>query len=94
MKDQFYKNIDEMFEDIEMFIRLQREYQERTLAEIITKYDFLVGSIECKYRLAEMIPEGANIICTPYIHGFTIYAIKKFDVIDLLYEPQEREGEK
>ena len=73
------------------FIRQQREYTERTLAEIITKYDFIVGSIECKAKLMEVLPEEANIVCSPYIESpTTIYAIKKFDTMDLLYEPQKR----
>ena len=63
---------------------MQREHTEKTLSEIITKYDFIVGSKECKYRLMEILPEGANIICTPYIDDPTkIYAIKKFDIMDL-----------
>lgn len=69
-------------------IRKHEEYIERTLAEIITKYDFLVGSKECKYKLMEVLPEGANIVCSPYIVDTTkIYAIKKFDITDLLTEP-------
>lgn len=81
-----------LFEEIEKFTRLQREYKEKTLAEIITKYDFVVGSKECKHRLMEILPEGANIICSPYIENPTmIYAIKKFDVMDLLFEPREGE---
>lgn len=76
---------------INEFIRQQREHTERTLAEIITKYDFIVGSEECKFKLMEVLPEGANIICSPYISSPTmIYAIKKFDVMDLLINPQER----
>jgi len=70
------------------FIRQQREYTERTLAELITKYDFIVGSIECKHKLMEVLPEGANVICSPYVESpTTIYAIKKFDTMDLLSEP-------
>ena len=86
--------IDELFSAIEKFTRLQREDKEQTLAEIITKYDFIVGSKECKCKLMEVLPEGANIICSPYIESLTtIYAIKKFDTMDLLYEPQERSEE-
>ena len=82
-----FSSIDEMFTEIEKFIRLQREYKEQTLAEIITKYDFIVGSKECKFKLMEILPEGANIICSPYIESpTTVYAIKKFDTMDLLYE--------
>jgi len=81
MKHTF--SYDEMFAEIEKFNRLQAEYKEQTLAEIITKYDFIVGSIECKDRLKGILPEGANIVCSPYIESpTTIYAIKKFDIID------------
>lgn len=80
-------------EIIEEIVRFQRERKERTLAEIIEKYDFIVESEECKHRLMEILPEGANIICTPYIESPTmVYAIKKFDIKDLLNEPQESEG--
>lgn len=88
MTRTFSYSIDEMFAEIEKFNRLQREYKEQTLAEIITKYDFIVGSKECKCRLMEILPEGANVICSPYIESpTTIYAIKKFDTMDLLFEP-------
>lgn len=94
MTHTFSYSIDNILEEIEKFTRLQREYKERTLAEIITKYDFVVGSKECKCKLMEVLPEGANIICSPYIESpTTIYAIKKFDTMDLLYEPQERSEE-
>ena len=85
------KKINEL--EIE-FGRLQREYKEQALAEIITKYDFIVGSIECKHKLMEILPEGANITCSPYIESpTTIYAVKKFDVMDLLKEPYRVESE-
>ena len=75
-------------------IRQQREHKERTLAEIIEKYDFIVGSIECKHKLMEVLPEGANIICSPYIQSPTmIYAIKSFDISDLLKETYKVESE-
>ena len=78
----------DVLKQIEEFARLQMEYKEKTLAEIITKYDFLVGSKECKDRLMGILPDSANIICSPYIEDPTmIYAIKKFDIKDLLTEP-------
>ena len=78
---------------INEIIRQQREYTERTLAEIVTKYDFIVGSIECKHRLMEILPEEANIVCSPYVEDPTmIYAIKKFDIADLI-EPYKIESE-
>ena len=87
--------IKDTFNQIEEIVRQQREYTEKTLAEIITKYDFVVGSKECKCRLMEILPEGANVICSPYITNPTmIYAIKKFDTMDLLFEPQESEETK
>ena len=83
-------SIDEIFAAIEKFNRLQTEYKAQTLAEIITKYDFIVGSIECKHRLMEVLPEGANIICSSYIEDpSAIYAIKKFDIADYIIKPQE-----
>lgn len=76
---------DYIYNVINEFIRQQREHTERMLAEIITEYDFVVGSIECKCKLMEALPEGANIICSPYIASPTmIYAIKRFDVSDLV----------
>lgn len=94
MTHTFSYSSDEIFEEIEKITRLQREYKEMKLAEIITKYDFIVGSRECKLKLMEVLPEGANIVCSPYIENPTkIYAIKKFDVMDLLKEPYRAESE-
>ena len=76
-------------DSIDEFIRQQREYTEKTLAEIITNYDFIVGSKECKYRLMEVLPEGANVVCSPYIESpTTIYAIKKFNAVDFIMGTQ------
>lgn len=86
MTRTFSYTIDEVVAE---FTRLLREYKEQTLAEIITRYDFVVGSKECRYKLMEILPEGANIICLPYIESpTTVYAIKKFDAIDLLTESE------
>ena len=85
MTRTFSSSIDEIFAKIEEFYRLQIKCKEQTLAEIITKYDFIVGSKECKFKLMEILPEGANIKYSPYIVSpTTIYAIKKFDIMDLL----------
>lgn len=87
---QFSNEIAARMEKIEL---LQREHKERTLAEIIEKYDFVVGSIECKIRLMEVLSEGANIICSPYVeNSTTVYAIKKFEITDLLMKPYEVEN--
>jgi hypothetical protein len=81
-----------ILEEVEKYCRQQKEYEEQTLAEIIQKYDFVVGSKECKHSLMKVLPEGANIICTPYIDSpTTIYAIKKFDARDYIVDPQESE---
>jgi hypothetical protein len=83
--------IDKMVNEI---ARQQIECRERTLVEIITNYDFIVGSIECKHKLTEVLPEGANIVCSPYIASPNmIYAIKKFDILDLLKDSCESESE-
>lgn len=84
------REFENVFNQIEEFERQLREHKEKTLAEIITKYDFIVGSKECKYRLMEILPERANVICTPYIEDPTkIYAIKKFDINELDIERRE-----
>lgn len=78
---------DYISETIEKAIRFQRECAEQTLADIITNFDFIVGSEECQYKLMEVLPEGATVICAPYIASpTTIYAIKKFDALELLKE--------
>jgi len=70
---------------VDEILRQEKEHTEKTLAEIITKYDFIVGSKEVKFKLMEVLPEGATIISSPYIKSPNlIYAIKKFDATDLL----------
>ena len=77
---------------INEFIRQQKEHTEKALAEIITKYDFAVGSMELKQQIIEILPEGANVVYSPYIESpTTIYAIKKFDMMDLLFDSKESE---
>ena len=77
---------------IHEIIRQQKEYTERMLAEMISQYDFIVGSSECKYKLMEILPKGANIVYSPYIEDkTTVYVIKKFDIMDILKESQESE---
>ena len=89
MTHTFSYSSDDISEAMEKIARSQREYEEQKLAEIITKYDFIVGSKECKLKLMEVLPEGANIICSPYIESpTTIYAIKKFDTTDLIMGTQ------
>ena len=83
-----------MFEEIEKLRKSIDEYTEQTLAEIITKYDFLVGSKELKGKLIEALPKDAKIIYSPYIEDPTVvYAIKKFEVSSLFSTPYKLESE-
>jgi hypothetical protein len=83
MKDFFF---DDFIEQIKEFQRQQVEERERMLAEVVTNYDFMVGSNELKTTLEQILPEGAKIIYSYYIDDPTkCYAIKKFDVMDLLF---------
>jgi len=82
------------FEMIEKAIQEYEEQREKELAEIITKYDFLVGSEELKGKLIEVLPKEAKIIYTPFIDDPTVvYAIKKFEVSSLFSEPYKPESE-
>ena len=83
------------FEMIEKVIQECEERREKTLAEIVTRYDFLVGSEELKCRLIEALPKGAKIIYSPFIEDPTVvYAIKKFEVSSLFSTPYKSESEK
>lgn len=80
MKDFFF---DDFMEQIKEFQRQQLEEREKTLAEIISKYDFIVGSKDLKETLETFLPEGATIVYSPYIENLTsVYAVKKFDMMD------------
>lgn len=87
-------HIDNIFDAIEEFERRIREDTERTLAEIVTKYDFIVGSMELKEKLVGILPCTANIVYSPFIDNpTTIYAIKKFDVTDYLFRAESEDEE-
>lgn len=100
MRDFFFDDFD-FIEQIKEFQRQQLEEREKTLAEIITKYDFMVGSKDLKETLETILPKGANIIYSPYIVAPTlVYAIKKFDLMDYFslddiasykYDPESEE---
>ena len=62
MTHNFSYSSDDIFEEIEKFTRLQREYKEQEIAEIITKYDFIVGSKECKLKLMEILPDRKSVV--------------------------------
>lgn len=87
-------SIEDFYNKMNEFNRQMLEERERILAEIITKYDFIVGSKELKLKLTEILPKGANIVYSPFIEDVTmVYAVKKFDVMDLLREPYKAESE-
>lgn len=87
-------SIEDFYNQVNEFNRQMLEERERTLAEIITKYDFIVGSKELKVKLTEILPKGANIVYSPFIEDVTtVFAIKKFDVMDLLRETYRAEEE-
>ena len=91
MKDFFF---DDFIEQIEEFQRQQLEEKEKILAEAITKYDFIVGSKDLKRTLETILPEGANIVYSPYIENPTVvYAIKKFDMMDYLFSKESENKE-
>lgn len=63
--------------------------QEQEIAEIITNYDFIVGSVECKHKIKQLLPE-ANVICSHFINEPSIiYAVKKFDCSAIDFERKE-----
>lgn len=77
-------NINNIIDEI---LKQYNEHKEKELAEIIAKYDFIVGSAELKYKLMDILPKGANIIYSNYISDPTMcYAIKKFNIVELLKE--------
>ena len=90
MKDFFF---DDFIDQIKEF---QRQQSEKILAEVITKYDFIVGSKDLKETLETILPEGANIVYSPYVEDLTsVYAIKKFDMMDYFgKESEEDDGKK
>ncbi len=83
-------SINDVFGRIKEFARLQREANEQTFAKIIQTYDFIVGSMECKHKLVEILPKGANVVYSPYIENpMLIYAIKKFDIMNVIKAESE-----
>lgn len=94
MREFFF---DDFIDQLKEFQRKQLEEKEKTLADIISKYDFIVGSKDLKETLEAALPEGANITYSPYIEDLTtVYAIKKFDMMDYfsLDVPEESEDKK
>ena len=78
-------SLKEIRDTINRITNLQKEQTEKALAEAIEKYDFLVGSKDAMYKLKEVLPEGANIVYSPYIgDDMKFYAIKKFNIMDYI----------
>lgn len=72
-------DFDDFMERIKEFQRQQLEEKDKLLAEVITKYDFMVGSKDLKESLEKILPEGAKVAYTPYIEDPTsVYLIKRF----------------
>lgn len=83
--DITYNSMQDHLDKVSELVNQIRKYQEKELAWIITHYDFIVGSIECAHKLMEILPDGANIICSMYVEDPNIiYAVKKFDIKDLI----------
>jgi len=75
-------------------VRIVEDYTEKTLAEIIAKYDFAVGSKELKGKLIEALPKDAKVVYSPFIEDPTVvYAIKKFEVSSLFSTSYKSESE-
>lgn len=69
------------------YIRQQIEHKERSIVDMIQKYDFIVGSKECMHKLYKILPNECKVIYTPYIDNPSmIYAIKRYDLNDLQRE--------
>ena len=78
-------SIEEFNDELNKLCRQMMEEKEKMLIDIITKYDFVVGSADLKAKLTEILPKEANIVYSPLIEDqTTIFAIKKFDVTDLI----------
>lgn len=78
--NDFQKSINKIYDEM-------AQERERHLAEIIERYDFIVGSSELKERLEKILPDGANVVYSKYVESpTTIFAIKKFDIFDLIKE--------
>lgn len=78
-------SLKEIKDTINRITNLRKEHTEKALAEAIEKYDFMVGSKDAMYKLKEALPEGANIVYSPYIEDtMNVYVIKKFDIMDYI----------
>jgi len=85
MKYEDFFNWNEIGNYISKFVEQEMEEREKELARLVSEYDFIVGSIECKRELIKVLPPKANIVYSPYVADRrTVYVIKKFDIADLI----------
>jgi hypothetical protein len=83
-----------MNDTINNITNLRKERTEKALAEAIEEYDFMVGSKDIMQKLKGVLPEGANIVYSPYIEdSMHVYAIKKFDIMDYIGKNKMKVGE-
>lgn len=73
MCEYLESNINQMIMDIS---RKVTELREKTLAEIISENDFVVGSPILKAKLEDMF-KGMRVSYSPYVEENTIILIKK-----------------
>lgn len=72
--------IDEMVAGINQLLNLESYHPAHIIAEVVEKYDFIVGSIECRRKLMWALPEPlkAHIISSPYMPTpTTVFLIAK-----------------
>jgi hypothetical protein len=88
-------SLKEMNDTINNITNLRKERAEKALVEAIEKYDFMVASKDAMYKLKEVLPDGANIVCSPYIEDSTnVYVIKKFDIMDYIKQSDIKREDK
>lgn len=68
---------------IEEMIKVETELKERTLATILQENDFIVNNAYMKFRLEEVLPQGAKISVSPYVEDGVVIMIKK-----AIWQPQ------
>lgn len=78
-------DFDSFFQQIADFEKKWREDREKELAKVCQENDFIVGSMELKKKLEEILPEGTSIIYSKFIDDPTkVLAVKKFDLSEYL----------
>lgn len=83
--------IDYINDEMEKIISLINNEKEKELAELIQKYNFIVGSMELKMKLERVLPTGTNVAYSLFVDSTKIYAVKKFDVNDFFIKIESEE---